>query len=333
MISGTLILVVLFALAFDYINGFHDSANAIATVVSTGVLTPRRAVVMAAVLNILGALLGLHVAQTIAGGLVSTGIVTQGMVLTCLLSAIAWNLITWYYGLPSSSSHALVGSLIGGALVAGGWGAVHTANVIHKVLIPMVTSPVLGFLGGWVLMTALARWTARLPEARTDSLFRKLQLASSAFMALSHGTNDAQKTMGIITMALMAAGILTTPTVPLWVILACALMMGLGTAAGGWRIVETMGKKICELEPIHGFAAETSAAIVILAASQFGGTVSTTHCIGGSIMGVGASKQRTHVQWPICQRIAAAWVLTIPVAATLSALASTALGSTLVGLR
>jgi PiT family inorganic phosphate transporter len=309
-----LLLVVIFtALVFEYINGFHDSANAIATVVSTKVLTARAAILYAGVLNMVGAFFGTHVASTIGKGIVQTESVTQGVILCALLAAIIWNLITWYYGIPSSSSHALIGGLIGAGIAKAGLQVVKIDGVLHKVVIPMITSPILGFCIGFFCMVSILWLFAKANPSTVNKYFKKLQLLSSGIMALSHGTNDAQKTMGIITLALVSFNILPSFEVPFWVIFSCALTMGLGTMAGGWRIIRTMGSKMIKLKPVHGFAAETTAAVVILGASHFGIPVSTTHIISTSIMGVGSTKGVHAVKWGIVGNIIMAWVFTIPI--------------------
>ncbi|MFN7145337.1 MAG: anion permease [Myxococcota bacterium] len=318
-----LVLVVAFALIFDFINGFHDTANAIATVVSTGVLRARTAVLMAAALNVVGAFLGTAVATTIGKDLLDPALVTQPLVLAALLAAIAWNLFTWYFGIPSSSSHALVGGMLGAALVAAGQEAINPAGV-EKVVIALVVSPFFGFFAAFFGMIATYWAVRRMRPARINVVFRRLQLVSSGFMALSHGTNDAQKTMGVITMALVSYHGAYDATarfpVPMWVVVACALAMGLGTAAGGWRIIHTMGSKIFKLRPIHGFCAETAAAAVLLVASDLGLPTSTTHCITSAIMGAGATTRLSAVSWGVTRRILWAWVLTIPACAALGAL-------------
>ena len=319
MVLSLLITVIVIALIFEYINGFHDSANAIATVVSTKVLTARVAIIYAGVLNIVGAFLGTHVASTIGKGIVATDSVTQGVILCALLSAIIWNLITWYYGIPSSSSHALIGGLMGAAIAKAGFAVVKIDGVTNKVLLPMITSPLIGFLIGFVCMVTILWLFSRANPNTINKYFRRLQLLSSGIMAISHGTNDAQKTMGIITLALVSYSNLQTFEVPFWVILSCAVTMGLGTMAGGWRIIRTMGSKMIKLKPVHGFAAETSAAAVILTASHFGIPVSTTHVISTSIMGVGSTKGVHAVKWGIVGNIVMAWVLTIPVCMVIAA--------------
>ncbi|MFN8391581.1 MAG: inorganic phosphate transporter [Bdellovibrionota bacterium] len=316
-----LILVVITALIFDFINGFHDAANAVATVVSTGVLPLRTAILLAAALNFFGALTGTAVASTIGKGVVTPEAVTQAVVLSALIGAIFWNLFTWYYGIPSSSSHALIGGLVGAGLAKAGASAVHFDGVI-KIAQSLVVSPLIGLILGLFVMIAL-QWVFRRGRPSTLSrLFRLLQLLSSGFMAISHGSNDAQKTMGIITMALVAYGSVSSSQtgfqVPLWVMLLCAVAMGLGTAAGGVRIIKTMGTKIIDLKPIHGFAAESSAALTIFTASHYGLPVSTTHVISGAILGVGASQSVSAVRWGITVRILWAWVLTMPISAAVA---------------
>jgi PiT family inorganic phosphate transporter len=316
-----LALVVAAALAFDYINGFHDAANAVATVVSTGVLPLRTAILLAALLNFAGALTGTAVAATIGTGLIEPGSVTQVVVLAALLGAIVWNLVTWYFGIPSSSSHALVGGLVGAALAHAGGGAIRLPGLV-KVVESLIVSPLVGFVIGFVLMVALLWACRRGNPYRLTRTFRRLQIASAGFMALSHGSNDAQKTMGIIAMSLAAysggSDEVDHFVVPLWVMAACATAMGAGTMAGGVRIIKTMGTKIIDLKPIHGFAAETSAAVTILTASHLGLPVSTTHVISGSIMGVGSSQRVSAVRWGVTARIAWAWVLTIPISAAVA---------------
>jgi PiT family inorganic phosphate transporter len=314
------LLVVVFALAFDYINGFHDTANAIATVVSTRVLSPRSAIIMATVLNFVGALVSVKVAKTIAAGIVDPNHATESVVLAAVIGAIVWNLITWKWAIPSSSSHALIGGLCGAGLVHGGWTAILWGGIEVKVLLPLVASPLFGFGLGFLIMLIIFVCFAHTNPGRVGGTFRKLQIVSAAFMAYSHGLNDAQKSMGIITMALFSTGFVASTDPPLWVKLACATAMALGTSAGGWRIIKTMGHRIIRLEPVHGFAAETAASIVITAASHFSMPVSTTHVISGSIFGVGASKRLSAVRWGVAKSMVVAWVLTIPAAASVAAL-------------
>lgn len=315
-----LILVILMALAFEFINGFHDSANAIATVVSTKVLTPRVAIIYGASLDFCGAFFGTHVAKTISQGIVNAETVTQTVILCALLGAIIWNLITWYYGLPSSSSHALIGGLLGAAIIHSGVSIVNIHGVVYKVLMPMVTSPILGLLIGFLFMSFLVRLFFKAKPEKVNKHFRKLQLVSSGIMAFSHGSNDAQKTMGIITLALFTYGFLHEITVPIWVVVMCAVTMGCGTMTGGWRIIRTMGSKVIKLKPIHGFCSETSAASIILTASHFGIPVSTTQVISTSIMGVGCTQRASAVKWGIVGNILVTWVLTIPVCMIFSGL-------------
>jgi len=333
------LIVLLTALVFEYINGFHDAANAIATVVSTKVLTPRQAIALAAVFNLIGALMGTAVASTIGKGLVDTNVVTMATIFSGLMGAIIWNLITWWFGLPSSSSHALIGGLCGAALASSGnnWNVLHwattdakgaAAGLWPKVVLPMITSPLVGFFGGAFLMFLLTICIHRLRPRLVNHVFGKLQLLSAGLMAHSHGSNDAQKTMGIIALALFTgtksgafddlpawASFLHTPefVVNQWVVITCALVMAAGTAAGGWRIIRTMGHKMVKLQPVHGFAAETTAALIIHYASVLGIPLSTTHAISTSIMGVGAVKRFGAVKWTVVERILWAWVFTLPV--------------------
>ena len=440
-VSLLLVLVVVCALAFDYINGFHDTANAIATVVSTRVLSPRKAIIMAAGLNFVGALFSTQVAITVASGLVDTarfqsvdihqptGLAAklknpidpvscyladqlspasaemleaytvgaplpselqaamvdalnqviiridlysaerfsgvelkaktvakaensaklkpeelantnrtllekaypeelgsnqqafQVVILAAILGAIVWNLITWKYGIPSSSSHALIGGLCGAAIIHGGLATVLWNGITRKVLIPLVGSPAMGFILGFILMSIIFKTLAHAHPGRVSGAFRHLQILSAAGMAFTHGLNDAQKSMGIITMALVSARVIHDPVVPAWVVFCCAAAMAIGTSVGGWRIIKTMGHKIIRLEPVHGFAAETASAVVLFVTSHFGMPVSTTHVISGSIFGVGASKRLSAVRWGVAQSMVMAWVLTLPAAGLVAALA------------
>jgi inorganic phosphate transporter, PiT family len=317
-----LVVVIVVALVFDFTNGAHDTANAIATVVSTKVLSPGKAVMMAALLNLIGALIGTHVAQTIGSGIVHPDMIKgcQAITLAGLAGAITWNLFTWYLGLPSSSSHALIGGLIGATLTYRGTEALNFLSIFHKILIPLVLSPLGGFLAGYLMMLALSWIFFDAHPRNVNRAFRKLQILSSAFMATSHGTNDAQKTMGIITLALFVGHQIPDMTVPLWVQLSCALAMAMGTAIGGWKIIKTMGHKIFHLEAVHGFSAETSAAAVISLASSFGAPISTTHVISAAILGVGSSKRLSAVRWGIAGRMVMAWLLTIPAAGAIAAI-------------
>ena len=312
----TLLLLAVFALAvaFDYVNGFHDTANAIATSVSTRALRPYQAILMSATANFLGALTGTAVAKTIAAGIATTlgGDAGQIIVMAALVGGITWNLVTWRAGIPSSSSHALIGGLIGATIAASGTGALNIDGIVGKVLVPLVVSPVLGIGIGFGLMVILLNVFRRSHPRRINERFRRLQVISAAYMAFAHGSNDAQKTMGIMTLALVSAGILAEPVVPIWIILLAASAISLGTAAGGWRIIRTMGQRVVKLDPVHGFAAETTAATIILGASQFGIPVSTTHVISTAIMGVGASDRFSAVRWGVAGDIVIAWILTLP---------------------
>ena len=313
-----LIIIVILGLAFDFINGFHDTANAIATSVATRVLSPGQAVLMASVLNVVGALTGTAVATTVGKGIISPELATQELVIAALIAAITWNLITWWFGIPSSSSHALVFSIVGAGIAARGVGAIERSGV-EKVLKGMISSPLLGFLGAFLLLILLLWIVARWKPYTVTRIFGKAQIGSAAFMAYSHGHDDAQKTMGVITLALATYHGWSGDefSVPLWVVLSAALAMGLGTASGGWRIVKTMGLKVVELKPIDGFAAETAAATVIEVASRLGIPVSTTHVISSSIMGVGATRRASAVRWGVAGRIVMAWFVTIPACAGL----------------
>ena len=306
-----LISVILLATIFDFINGFHDTANAIATSVSTRVLSPKVAVSMAAVLNMVGALSGTAVAKTVGVGLVETYSITQITVISALISAIVWDIITWYFGLPTSSSHAILSSIVGAAIATAGTGVIIQKGV-YKVLLGLIISPVIGIILGFFLMVFLIWLFRRSAPSLVSTLFGRLQILSAAYMAFSHGSNDAQKTMGIITMALVSYYKLPDFHVPFWVIVLCATVMAMGTAAGGWRIIKTLGMRLVHLKPIHGFAAETAAATVIEIASRIGLPLSTTHIISSTIMGVGASKRLSAVRWGIGGNIVLAWVLTLP---------------------
>ena len=322
-----LIAVIVVALAFEFINGFHDCANAIATVVSTKVLSPKQTVLFGASLEFIGALCGTHVAKTIGSGIVNAELITLTVIFCALLAAVIWNLFTWWLGLPSSSSHALIGGLLGAAIAKAGVDVVNVKTLLDKVIIPMFSSPILGFCVGFILMLLIARFIISLKynPQKANRKFRKLQLISSGLMALSHGSNDAQKTMGIITLALLSGGVLTKSPdsefeIPLYVILICAFTMAAGTMNGGWKIIKTMGHKIIKLKPIHGFAAETSAAGLILTASHFGIPLSTTHVISTSIMGVGSTFHAHALKWRVVGNIVIAWVVTIPACMLLSSI-------------
>lgn len=345
-----LFLVLLAVLAFEYINGFHDAANAIATVVSTKVLSPRQALLLAATCNLAGALWGQAVAKTIGSGLVDTSYVNSTVIFCAVLGGITWNLVTWWFGLPSSSSHALIGGLCGATLAAadGRWkvllwsvekfdsktGHLHHDGILHKVVIPMLTSPVLGFFIGIVLMQLIFLLIRTWRPYWVNAVFSKLQIVSAGYMGFGHGTADAQKTMGIIALTLFSAtqsGELDrlphwldflrihsmdkhTP-IPPWIVLTCALVMAAGTWAGGWRIIKTLGHRMVKMKPVHGFAAETTAASILVITGHMGMPVSTTHTITTSIMGVGAAKRAGSVKWMLVERIVWAWVFTIPITA------------------
>jgi len=349
-----ILTVVLVALIFEYINGFHDTANSIATVVSTKVLTARQAIVLASATNLFGALfLGTAVAKTISSGLVDAKFVSTHTIICALLGGIFWNLLTWWFGLPSSSSHALVGGLVGATLASadGNWAALiwskapaagahwyEGGGLLYKVVIPMVLSPLVGLVFGFLIMTALYLICLRWRPRTVSNTFGKLQIFSAGYMGLSHGQNDAQKTMGIIALALVAgtkAGDLSgVPEwlnflkiedlgpkgdhIPMWIKVTCALTMAAGTAAGGWRIIKTLGQKMVKLQPIHGFAAETTGATVLAVAGSLGMPVSTTHAITTSILGVGAAKRLNAIKWSVVERILWAWVLTLPATATVA---------------
>jgi PiT family inorganic phosphate transporter len=351
----TLILTVIFvALVFEYINGLHDTANCIAAVVSTKALTPRMAIVLAASTNLLGALSGTAVAKTVAAGLVDTTVVTSEVLICALLGAIIWNIITWWLGLPSSSSHALIGGLCGASLAASknNWGVIiwsqpaadhwwHGKGVLWKVIVPMVTSPACGFVLGFLFMALLYICLQRLRPVTVNKTFSKLQLISAGSMGFMHGTNDAQKTMGIIALALVAgtkAGIFVglpdwlnflrlephngkDMEIPVWVKTVCALTMAAGTAAGGWRIIRTLGQKMVKLQPINGFASDTVSAAVIAAATHFGIPVSTTHNVSAAIMGVGSARRFDAIKWTVVERMVWAWILTLPIAGAIAYLA------------
>lgn len=322
-----IIFITFLALAFDFINGFHDTANAIATSVSTRVLKPGTAILMAAVLNFVGALINVKVAKTIGSGIVAPETVSSLVIIATLIAAIIWNLITWYYGLPSSSSHALIGSLLGAAIVyKGTFAAVDWYNFFNKVFLWLIISPILGFAIGFVIMLGLYWLLRSKSPGFVTRVFSKAQIASAAAMAFSHGGNDAQKAMGIITMALVSGGVITSFEVPQWVRIACALAMALGTAVGGWRIIKTLGVNMARLAPINGFAAEAGAAAVILTATAMHAPVSTTHVISSSIMGVGASKRLSSVRWSVAKNIVISWILTIPACFTIAGILTLLLG-------
>jgi PiT family inorganic phosphate transporter len=306
-----LIFIIVLAVIFDIANGWHDCANAIATVVSTKVLSPMQAVILAAAMNILGAFLSTAVAKTVGKGIVDPLAVTDLVIISALLSAILWNLITILMGLPVSSSHALFGGIAGAAMAHGGAGILNISGII-KILTSLLVSPVLGIVFGYLFMKFILRLFGHLSPGIIGKYFGRLQIISSSLMAFGHGSNDAQKAMGIITMALVSGGAIKTLDVPTWVILICAVAMGCGTLFGGWKIIKTLGHKMLKLEPIHGFAAETSSTAIIIAASHFGLPVSTTHVVSTAILGVGATKRLSAVRWGIAGKIVMAWVLTLP---------------------
>ena len=324
-------LVILSALAFDFINGFHDTANAIATCISTRALSIRNAILMAAGLNFVGALVSTHVATTVGKGIVDPQHVTQVIVLSALAGAIFWDLLTWHYGIPSSSSHAIIGGIIGAVVASRGFGVLKWDG-ISKILAAIVVSPVAGTIIAFLIMVAIF-WIFRgFHPSRLNLGFRKMQIVSAAFMAFSHGSNDAQKSMGVITMALASYGAIQTFHIPVWVILSCALAMAFGTAMGGWRIIKTVGSDFVKLQPVHGFCAETSSAGVIITATALGIPISTTHVITSAILGVGLSQGRRKVNWDVGVRIVWAWVLTIPASAAASYVAFLLLNPTLGGI-
>ncbi|MCJ7712285.1 MAG: inorganic phosphate transporter [Chloroflexi bacterium] len=312
-ITLTLLVVIALAVFFDYVNGFHDTANAIATSVATKALRPQYAILMAASFNFIGAFAGTAVAKTIGAGLVDDASTTQAIVAAALIGAITWNLITWRLGLPSSSSHALIGGLLGATILGAGFDQLNLPGIWNKVIVPLVTSPIIGFALAFGLMLLLYWVFRRVRRRPLTTGFRRAQVFSAGFMAFAHGSNDAQKTMGIITLALVAAGLLPdAQTIPVPVIVISATALSLGTAVGGWRIMHTMGHRVVDLEPIHGFAAETTAATVIYGAAVLGMPVSTTHVISSAIMGVGSTKGVKGVRWGVARSILGAWVLTFP---------------------
>ncbi|MGD1046197.1 MAG: inorganic phosphate transporter [Bacteroidota bacterium] len=320
-----IIIIVLIALVFDFLNGFHDAANSIATIVSTRVLTPRKAVLWAAFFNFLAAFLftGHNVAKTIGKGLVTPSLVNEYVILAALLGAIAWNIITWYFGIPSSSSHALMGGLGGAAIMRAGFGSIIWSGWI-KTLIFIVLAPMLGMVLGFGMMMLLMWMFYKHPSSKINGVFRKLQLVSAAFYSLGHGANDAQKTMGIITILLINAQLIQTNgpddfPIKWWIIIPCYTAISIGTMFGGWRIVKTMGQKVTKLKPVGGFCAETAGAFTLLITAFSGIAVSTTHTITGAIMGVGATKRMSAVKWGLAGKIVIAWVITIPVSAMVSA--------------
>ena len=316
-----LAIIILVALIFDYTNGIHDSANAIASVVSTKVLSPRAAVIMAGTLNFAGAFLGTHVAETIGKGIVRPEMISgcHSLLLAALAGAIFWNLLTWYIGLPSSSSHALIGGLIGAGITYSGWNSLEYGSIATKVIIPLFLAPVCGFIAGYVIMLGLAWITVRARFKTANAIFKKLQITAAACMALSHGMNDAQKTMGIIALALLIFQKIPVLYIPFWVKIVCAAVIMLGTLQGGWKIIKTMGQKIFKMQPIHGFAAQGATAGVILTASLFGAPISTTQVMSSSVLGVGSVKRFSAVRWGVAGSMVLAWFVTIPASAIIGA--------------
>lgn len=313
------ILVVFFGLLFDYTNGFHDAANVVSTVIATRVLAPLKAIILAAALNIVGATQLSGVVETITTGLVHVQSTSQVTVLSALIGAICWNVLTWYFGIPSSSSYALVGGLIGAAWMHEGMHVVLWSGLLYKVVLPMCISPVVGFVLAFGLLKGFKAVLRRRLLQHYEPLFGKLQIGSAGLVALAHGLNDAQKSMGVITMGLYAGGFLLAPQTPWWVIGACAVVMGLGTASGGFRIIRTVGYEITPLNPLQGFAAESSASCVILAASVLGMPISSTHMIVGSVTGVGMAKGPSNVRWVVGKKMLIAWALTLPGSAFVAA--------------
>jgi PiT family inorganic phosphate transporter len=316
--EAVIIVVILLSLVFDFLNGIHDSSNVVASMISSRAFSPRIALGMAAVANFLGPLLfGVAVARTIGDEIVAAGTINMQVLIAALAGAIFWNLLTWYLGFPSSSSHALIGGFIGAVLVGAGWQSIKLHG-LEKILIALFTSPLIGFLVGFVLLrlTLLLAWSA---TPKINVFFKRIQAVTALALALSHGTNDAQKTMGIITLALVTGGYLQVFDVPLWVILLCSAMMGLGTAVGGWRLIRTLGGKFYKIKPVDGFVSQLASAAVILAASLVGGPVSTTQVVSSAIMGVGAAERANKVRWGVAQEIVVAWVSTIPATALVAA--------------
>jgi PiT family inorganic phosphate transporter len=313
------ILIIVLGLLFDYTNGFHDAANVVSTVIATRVLAPMTAIILAAFLNLLGATQISGVAQTVTSGLVELHTATQITVLAALIGAIFWNFLTWYFGIPSSSSYALVGGLIGASWIREGFESILWESLCYKVIIPMILSPIVGFLLGFLVLKGLNHLLQMRFFRNKEGIFAHLQVASASLVALSHGLNDAQKSMGIITLGLFTAGMISTTHIPFWVIGACALVMGIGTASGGFRIIRTVGYEITRLKPIHGFAAEASASCVILTASFLGMPISSTHMIVGSVTGVGMAQGREKVRWLTGYKMIIAWLLTLPGSALVSA--------------
>jgi PiT family inorganic phosphate transporter len=316
-----LVVVIVTALAFDFTNGFHDTANAVAATISTRAMPPRVAVTYAAILNFVGAFISLKVATTIASGIVATSATTTTVVFAALLGAIAWNLVTWWLGLPSSSSHALIGGLVGAAWAAEGAGAIQATGILDKVIVPGIVSPILAFVVAWTSILLAYRVVGRRRPGVVSRGFKLGQVLSSGMLSLSHGTNDGQKTMGVITLALVAEGAISPShvQVPTWVIVASATAIAFGTYAGGWRIIKTTGMRIIKMDASQGFAAQSAGAAAILAATHYGFPISTTHVINGGVMGAGAAKRLSAVRWGVAGNIVVAWMLTLPAAAAMAA--------------
>jgi PiT family inorganic phosphate transporter len=314
-----LVVVIVVALGFDFTNGFHDTANAVATSVSTRALTPRMAVIVAAAANLAGAFVTTAVAKTVGKDVVDSGLINTRTVLAALLGAIAWNLLTWWFGLPSSSSHALIGGLVGAALVQSGSEGVLWHGLAHKVIIPALVAPLIAFTGGFLLLLAIYRAFSWITRGVANRGFRLGQLVSGTFMAFTHGANDAQKTMGVIALALFANGNLDEFEIPTWVKIAAGLAIALGTYIGGWRIMRTLGQRLYKIEPESGFAAQSAAGATIYLATHYGYPLSTTHVISGAVMGAGATQRLSAVRWGVAGNIVTAWILTIPAAGAVAA--------------
>jgi len=314
-------LTVVLALSFDFINGFHDTANSIATAVSTKALTPRRAIMLASIMNFLGAIAFTGVAKTIAKDIVNLNAIPNGavVILAALVSAIAWNLITWYFGIPSSSSHALIGSIAGAAIAAAGVSSINFTGFV-SIIKSLITSPILAFVVGYIMFTIFKSVFKNLNLAKTNKSFRSVQVITAAIQSFAHGTNDAQKSMGIITMALVSNNLIKSGNIPFWVQVSCALAMALGTSIGGWRIIKTVGTQIMKIRPVNGVAADLSSALIIFGASKIGLPVSTTHVISSSIMGVGTAYRPKGVKWNTGKRMIITWFITLPISAALSAI-------------
>lgn len=324
MISISLVLIVILALSFDFINGFHDTANTIATSISTRVLTPRTAIIMSAIFNFIGALTNQKVAGSVAKDIVNNTMISLEVVIAALISAIVWNLFTWYFAIPSSSSHALFGSIIGASVAyTSSFDVLKWGGILRKILIPLFSAPIIGFFLGYLIMKLLNLCLVKASPQFVNKWFSKLQILSAASMSYSHGSNDAQKSMGIITLALIVSNLNNgSHHTPYWVIILCALAMALGTSVGGWRIIKTVGVNIMKMRPIDGFAAQTGSAVIIDVMTRLGNPVSTTQIITTSIMGIGASKRLSAVKWPMAIKMLQSWLLTIPITALLGGLIS-----------